>query len=107
MGHQDDWQTFGNSSSTSTGGSGKPKLTVEELKARIEKRRKERAILEKQQDIDREKRRREDGKLAQIQNEEIQKNLRKKEIEKKKKEKKDAEKQRKEILARLAQDKAE
>lgn len=105
--HQDDWQTFGNGSTTSTSGSGKPKLTEAELRARIAARREQRAVLEKQEAINREKKRREDGKLAQIQNEEIEKSMRKREIEKKKKEKRDAEKERKEILARLAQDKAE
>merc|ERR1719450_166210 len=67
--HQDDWQTFGNGSTTSTGGSGKPKLTEAELRARIAARREPRAVLEKQEAINREKKRREDGKLAQIQNE--------------------------------------
>ena len=105
--HQHDWQNFGNTSTSSTGEGGKKKLTADELKERIAKRRQQRTLLEKQQDIEREKKRREDGKLAQQQNEEIEKSIRKRELEKKKKEQKDAAKHRKEILARLEQDKME
>lgn len=85
----------------------KKKLTVEELKARIAARRAERAELEKADEVNREKARREAGKNIGKTNEELQRLQRKREAELRKKEKEDFARERERLRAEIAKDKAE
>ena len=85
----------------------KKKLTVEELKARIAARRAERSELEKADEVNREKARRESGKNISKTNEELQRLQRKREAEMRKKEKEDFARERERLRAEIAKDKAE
>jgi len=80
---------------------------VEELKARIAARRAERAGIEKADEVNREKLRRESGKNIGKTNEELQRLQRKREAEKAKKEKEDFARERERLRLEIAKDKAE
>ncbi len=80
---------------------------MEELKARIAARRAERAGIEKADEVNREKLRRESGKNIGKTNEELQRLQRKREAEKAKKEKEDFARERERLRLEIAKDKAE
>eukprot|EP00624_Nannochloropsis_granulata_P003225 evm.model.NODE_26337_length_12922_cov_14.449466.1 len=85
----------------------KKKLTLEELKARIAARRAEREEMEKKDDVNREKLRRESGKSIIKTNEELQRLSRQREFAAMKKEKEAQKAERERLRLEIAKDKAE
>lgn len=85
----------------------KKKITLEELKARIAARRAEREEMEKKDDVNREKLRRESGKSIIKTNEELQRLSRQREFAAMKKEKEAQKAERERLRLEIAKDKAE
>jgi len=85
----------------------KKKITLEELKARIAARRAEREEIEKKDDVNREKLRRESGKSIIKTNEELQRLARQREFAAMKKEKEAQKAERERLRLEIAKDKAE
>mmetsp|Transcript_9420 Transcript_9420/g.30741 ORF Transcript_9420/g.30741 Transcript_9420/m.30741 type:complete len:410 (+) Transcript_9420:404-1633(+) len=83
------------------------KQKVLELKELAARRRAEREGVEKVEDVDREKKRREQGKEAHLTREQLEKSQRQRELDRVKREKLDEKRERERLRAEIAKDKAE